>query len=270
MRLKFILTFLILALIIVFFSSYNLAVFYTGGSPAGYTNSPYDNKTCTQCHVHVGTPHLRQGLINTDIPVCGFEGGNTYTVNLSVSSPGTNKFGFICSAHDNIGQNHGTFAITESNKTKIVGTTTKYVTHTSGGVNGSNNMQTWSFEWTAPQGITEVTFYAAFTAGSANNDSTFYTQHTVYASNTDVNEISTNNTYTIYPNPLKDILYITSNSTNLLTPTHYLVYTLDGKLVADNKTSEESIDLSFLSNGAYLIKLKSDRFSTTHKFYKQD
>lgn len=242
---------------------------YTPGAPAGYTNSPYDNKTCTQCHQHAGAPHFREGLIHTDVPLCGYVPGETYTVTLSIQSAVTNRFGFICSPHDSTGNLLGNLIITDTNRTHIVGQ--NYVTHKSAGVNGVNNQQNWSFDWTAPFGEEQVTFYAAFTAGQVLNDSTFTTRHTIF----DEAFASTKNKNILkdvvaFPNPFDEWFYIKTPST--LTPSKIScsVYDTKGRLMdvfslEDNLTP---IEMSSYPPGVYILSIENNTSANTMKVIK--
>jgi len=270
MKLKLVFLTLSLLFIAFLFSSYKKGVTYTNGSPAGYTGSPFDNKTCTQCHVHVGSPLFKTNLIDSDIPASGFIAGETYSFTLTVSSPQTNKFGFICSPHDSTGQNLGTLAVTQSNKTKIVGSSTKYLTHTSGGVNGTNNMQTWSFDWTAPQGMQQVTFYAAFTAGSANNDSTFITDHTVFANTSSLTEHASEDAFRIFPNPTNDFIRFGANGQAPNDSYHYKIFDSRGRLIIESSCYAHMIDVSFLDEGIYILHLYNDNWNVSQKFLKKN
>jgi hypothetical protein len=127
---------------------------YPSGAPAGYTGSPGDGKTCTQCHG--GSSSNVTGWITSDIPVEGYAPGATYTITVTLT--GSGKKGFEVSPQDAAGNLLGTLAAGTSNHLTGSG---KYVTQNSG-VN--SNPATWSFSWTAPAaGTGDVTFYGAFT-----------------------------------------------------------------------------------------------------------
>jgi len=259
----------LMAMFLLAFSSQK-SLRYAGGSPAGYTNSPYDNKTCTQCHVHVGVPHFKEDMITSDIPACGYIPGETYTINLSIAAQHTNKFGFICSPHDATGNMLGELIVTDASRTKIVGQQTKYATHTSGGVLGSNNVQNWSFDWIAPSGINTVTFYAAFTAGSVNNDSTFTSAYTVIANTSDIEEVKRGNSISVYPNPASEILFI-ENTPFFSGQTTYTIYNVSGQKLLQIETEKEMVklDISSLPYGLYFLVYDNKKITETYRFIKQ-
>jgi hypothetical protein len=141
---------------IVLFSAYSgeEGTDYPGGSPAGYTGSPYDGKDCQYCHG--GTSQFVEGWITSDIPAEGYTPGNSYTITVTVT--GSGEKGFEVSPHDLNGNLLGTLSAGTGNK--LVGSG-KYVTQSA---SSTSNPATWNFTWTAPPaGTGEVTFWGAFT-----------------------------------------------------------------------------------------------------------
>ena len=251
---------------ILIFSGFVCGVLFGDGSPAGYTGSPFDGKNCTFCHAHVGQAVQKTNIITTNIPVCGFMPGVTYTINVTVSSPGTNTFGFICSAHDESGTTLGTHIVTDANATKVVGTSTKYITHPSSSTQGTNNTQSWSFDWTAPETDEEVNFYAACTAGSASADSTFVTSHTVYREMTSVQSFTEKN-FRIFPNPSKDLININlpqEYSENY----NYSVFSIKGELIEHNILKSNTLNIEHLEQGTYVLCIEHGSYKKCVKFYK--
>jgi len=145
------------------------------GAQAGYTGSPNENnsRTCASqnggCHGGTGTT-FQSDMISIDIPDCGYLPGETYTVTLSISSPGRSEFGFSVSPQFNGGATAGTMIA--SNETQLNGSG-RYLTHTAQGTaETAPNARIWTFDWIAPPaGSGEVTFYAAFNASNNNNGS---------------------------------------------------------------------------------------------------
>ena len=68
----------------------------------------------------------------------------------------------------------------------------------------------------------------------------------------------------IYPNPSKNILYITSSGLNI----EYEIYNVLGKLLNSGNTNDNAIDISELSNGFYFTKMKIGNQIKTFKFVK--
>ena len=70
----------------------------------------------------------------------------------------------------------------------------------------------------------------------------------------------------IYPNPVKDILHITTNLTDYTAA----VYAMDGKLIKSSKAStNHSLDYSDLAPGIYILKLSQKQTLQTFKIIKQ-
>ena len=79
----------------------------------------------------------------------------------------------------------------------------------------------------------------------------------------------TENSLSMFPNPVDEILSIKSNSGNLNIRS-ITVYDLNGTQVAIKKgTYLNSIDLSQLSSGIYFCEIDSDRGSIVKKIIKQ-
>lgn len=75
----------------------------------------------------------------------------------------------------------------------------------------------------------------------------------------------------IYPNPVKDILYINSPNPNFL-PESYEIYNITGQLIFyKNIQSQEdlTVDTSSLSSGVYFIKIKKENQLKNLKFIKE-
>ena len=70
----------------------------------------------------------------------------------------------------------------------------------------------------------------------------------------------------IIPNPVKDILHITTNLTDYTAA----VYAMDGKLIKSSKASaNHSLDYSDLAPGIYILKLSQKQTLQTFKIIKQ-
>ena len=79
-------------------------------------------------------------------------------------------------------------------------------------------------------------------------------------------DLSKNKEIVIYPNPVKNILNIKSDEPI----SSYEIYSLNGrKLMEQNKLNNSKIDVSNLTKGNYLIKLKSKGKEQTTKFIKE-
>jgi hypothetical protein len=145
------------------------------GAQAGYTGSPNENnsRTCSSqnggCHTGAGTT-FQQGMITSNVPECGYNPGQTYTITLTVSSAGRSEFGFSVSPQLSNGSTAGSMIASTGTQLNGGG---RYLTHTTAGtVESSPNTRVWTFDWIAPAaGSGDVTFYAAFNAANGNNAS---------------------------------------------------------------------------------------------------
>lgn len=79
------------------------------------------------------------------------------------------------------------------------------------------------------------------------------TSHNTYMTVTSINE-TTNDEFAVFPNPTNGIVTITSK---VLAPMNIVVYNVVGDMVHESKTtqSKTQLDLSYLSNGVYFVKV---------------
>lgn len=77
-----------------------------------------------------------------------------------------------------------------------------------------------------------------------------------------------NDNFILHPNPVKDVLNITSNENESITSIQ--VYNFLGQSLLDlkNKKTFSTIDVSSLDNGVYFVRINSTKGTTTHKFLK--
>ena len=158
----------------------NLPDTMSNGAPAASTGAP-DEKHCATsgCHsdfpINSGTAELSFFIENN---ITQYEAGKTYPITVSISNPGTVRFGFqVVALKNSDNSNAGTIKLLETQRTQITdgyGTMSdrKYITYTYAGTNAfSPGLGKWTFEWTAPETNAEdITFYVA--SISANNDGT--------------------------------------------------------------------------------------------------
>jgi len=145
---------------------------FPSGAPSGRTGAPGDQTCQNSCH---NTFALNEGpgsaSITSDIPVEGYTPGETYTITMEVAEDGIPRFGFEALAYgETVEDGVGTVTLTEPARTQTdANGNREYVTHTQSGITSANS-NTWTFDWTAPEeGTGNVTFYAAFVAGSGDN-----------------------------------------------------------------------------------------------------
>jgi len=77
---------------------------------------------------------------------------------------------------------------------------------------------------------------------------------------TSLSLVDTNNTeFQIYPNPCKNSIYFSDEYLGL----DYIIYSTNGKVITKNTVTNNSVDISFLENGNYLIYFKTKTFKIT-------
>ena len=84
------------------------------------------------------------------------------------------------------------------------------------------------------------------------------------ASALSVNDFSKDNLL-IYPNPTSDFIYVK----NLKDAKSYKIFDSSGRLVSQRKLNEDKIDVRNLTEGNYLLEIKSKAFLKNLKFIKK-
>ena len=140
----------------------------SGGAPEEHSGAPGD-QTCSSCHFDYGFPDLGSMAINSPNTPFGFQAGVTYPIDVTVSFPGQNHWGFSLCVLDSNGASIGTLIAPVGSGTKLgLGVNGRvYATHNT--VAQTTNAHTWTLNWTAPAGYNGVVkFYAACNAADGN------------------------------------------------------------------------------------------------------
>lgn len=74
----------------------------------------------------------------------------------------------------------------------------------------------------------------------------------IFGTTSDINSVSAETDFSVYPNPATDRLFITN-----ATDAEVYIYQLDGRLAQHTKTIVEGIDISNLPAGFYLLKVNN-------------
>lgn len=82
--------------------------------------------------------------------------------------------------------------------------------------------------------------------------------------NLSINENSLDNKINFYPNPVKELIYITN-----LTDTEFEIYNLLGNIVQKGKTVGSKINVNQLVKGIYILKLHKNENIINQKFIKE-
>lgn len=97
-----------------------------------------------------------------------------------------------------------------------------------------------------------------------NQTTTQLERFTAMTLNTNENVVA--NDFVIYPNPVKDLLSIKNNASEAVLS--IAVTDLEGRIVLQSPYIESGVDLSNLSNGVYLVTVKTDKGVKTQKIVK--
>ncbi len=151
------------------------SILNTGGPGGGYTNAPGE-ANCTSCHsgtLNQTPANLANLTLSAGFTANGYIPDSIYTVTVSYSQAGINKFGFqITSLRTDNDAFVGTFTAGTGNSkvtANISGSSREYIQHNSGGTSGSGS-RSWTFTWRAPStNVDTITFYAVVNATNSNS-----------------------------------------------------------------------------------------------------
>lgn len=219
-----------------------------GGTPGARTGSPGDGGgTCFTSGCHNGVPSEASNIITTNVPSEGYTPNTVYTVTVTLS--GTGNKGFQVSPQSPTGALLGSIAAGTGNW--VIG---KFVTHST-----PKNTATaiWTFQWTAPaKGTGDVNFYGAF-AITRNTTKTQVLKVTEKLG-TGIQE-SDLFSINVFPNPVSNQLNLLFNNTTK--NAEIAILNLNGKEILHQQienTSENTIDVSTIKEGNYIVKIVAD------------
>ncbi|WP_347174694.1 choice-of-anchor V domain-containing protein [Polaribacter uvawellassae] len=238
----------------------------SSGRDGGFSGSPGDSSnSCTSCHS--GGNFGASVAIQTELPTGGYALNTSYGIQVDVTGSSATKHGFQITA-ERVSDNAkvGTFTVSGTDNKLVNGGT--HVTHTSAG----NTKNTWNFNWTSPTtDVGEVKFYVAALAANANGSTSGDQVVTATSSNFNVLSLAKENQldFTVYPNPVRDNL-------NIQLPTGVIkadvsVFDMSGKLIRNVNISAQNntINVSELSTGVYILKLNSEGKLGSRQFIKK-
>ena len=274
--------------LLAIFSTTNLTS-KTVNPPANSAGDPVTGNTCVQSGCHNGpiststSTILSNFKIGTGNPSTDLNSSFAYTpltaYNIAMSlNSATGRYGFQIVALDNSNNQAGTFTVTSATSTKIVVSSGRqYMGHLN-----ANSTKNWVFKWTAPAStVGPVTFYYCYNTsngdGSPGSDVIYKGAVTINSSGTTgVADISDKvSALNIFPNPVSNqfgISFDLVESNNVSAQ----LFTLDGKLCKELISQDlnagnfnQSFNISDLTAGIYLVKLKVGESSVTKKIFKQ-
>jgi len=250
------------------------------GNDGDPTTFPFGGQTCAQCH---SGNSLQNALGKVDISFD--EGGNTYTADSFMYKSGieytvhfapnvtASRYGFQLSALQTGNTNAGTLAVTNANNTVIsTGVNTKYIGH-----KDANTTNAWTFKWTAPAtNVGNVTMYYTFVAANASNTEfgdTVYKGSLTFAADPTAgisNVTSPISNLSVFPNPAVNTLNVNYTCDNIASG-EAVLYNLYGQTIKRNVLPStigivnQSIDISDLPQGVYLLQVKAGEKQSTVK-----
>ena len=146
----------------------NSTVFaYSFGPPHERTGAPNEN-TCATAGCHTGNSlNAAGGSLVLTVPKT-YEPGEVYDIVVKLSRNGQRRWGFQMTALNGNNVSAGSFSTIDAN-TQLNFQDNKYIQHTAAGTaQGTPNMHSWMFKWTAPaHDVGTISFYAA--GNAANN-----------------------------------------------------------------------------------------------------
>ena len=239
------------------------------GAPESASGSPTDGVTCAKSGCHAGTASAQDNMITSNIPAAGYIPGQTYTITVSISQAGINKFGFSISPQSSSGAVLGSLVISNTTETQLKNVVHQYVTHTTAG-NAGTGSKTWSFDWIAPTvGTGPVPFYAAVNAangnGNASGDQIFTDVYTVEEDITTGIQPNMNDVdFAVFPNPVEGNNVQVSFNANASTTSRIRIMSLNGTVVNEinhNATSygnqHAALSLENLAKGVYFVEVQN-------------
>lgn len=237
----------------------------SNGSPGNRTGSPGDGATCTGCH-SAGANFNLTPTIGTNIPISGYVLGQTYTIDVSTTSSGSSGWGFELTAENSDETSVGVYNLTGATGSPQIITSGGSVTH------NNDSFSSWSFNWTAPivdEGV--ITFYVAVLAANGSGtggDQTVTTTTTVNLTSLSLGEENII-AFNIFPNPSQD--FLTIQLPNEIMDGSIEVFDLSGRLVKSKKINkvDNKLNINYLSQGVYLIRLISEGKTGVQKFIKK-
>lgn len=150
------------------------SVMYSNNPPTAMTNAPGEGN-CTSCHGGSLNPtpaNLTNLTLSGAFTGGGYIPDSSYSITLSYSQSGINKFGFeLTTLRTDNDDPVGSFTAGSGTSTAsqtVSGSSRNYIRHTSGGTSGSGS-RSWTFTWKAPStNVDTITFYAVVNAANGN------------------------------------------------------------------------------------------------------
>ncbi len=261
---------------------------YTDSAGRAAVSGALGETTCSQksCHGSGGgglADNAGPGAVtisSSNMTNWKFTAGQTYHISVVNTDKNAKVFGVGVSALDNAtNKSAGTFKITDATHTQIKtksvsGSVRSYVTHNDQGGATLTKPGTFNFDWTAPIGIANVTFY--FSSVGANNDGSEDGGDNVYSGKQIVSlstgtaiddDLMTSSSISIFPNPAKSEIRIMVNGL-ATSETQYTVYSINGMKMIENITYKPGSEISLegWTAGKYFVQMNLNGKSISKPF----
>lgn len=226
------------------------------------TNSPLSSGNCNGCHGGASNSvSIVLSVKDGANAVTSYEPGKTYT--LEYGSIGNhNAYGIqMCVLN---GSNQITGTLAAGTGTKVTTLNSKRLgEHTAPSVSPN-----FTFSWTAPaKGTGSVTIYSSMIGadnmGGTGNDATAVATTVLTESNTGSLADKNKPSFNVYPNPCSQWLKVEGNQAE-----SFQIFDLLGKELSKGSIINQTIDLSNLNTGMYLVKISNEVSASTFRIQK--
>lgn len=242
-------------------------------SGQGASGAPGDGTTCSSggCHGSAGpfAADIEVLLAKDGEVVTEYKPGEMYTLAVIVKTETGNpaRYGFQMTALvDSDNTAAGSFSNLSSNAKALTINSRTYLEH-----KGVSTQDDFTATWTAPAaGSGDVIVYAAGIAANGNGgtsgDSGALGQVTFTEADVSNVKVLSSDEMNFYPNPTNNFIKVdTELNQNMV----YDVLHINGAKVASGNLENNSIDISNISNGLYIVTVSGDDFIYRQKIYKR-
>lgn len=258
---------------------------YTSSAGRAAVSGAPGETTCSQSGCHgAGSGGLADNagsgavvISSSNMTNWQFEAGKTYQISVVNTDKNARLFGLGVSALDNAtNKSAGTFVITDPAHTEIKsrtisGSVRQYVTHLD---QDATTNGTFNFDWTAPAGVSNVTFYFASLAANSNGfpdagDNVYSGKQVVSVANvTSVeDELTSPSEISLFPNPAKSEMRVMVNGM-ATSETQYAVYSINGMKMTENISYKPGAQISLegWKAGKYFLQMNLNGKSVSKPF----
>ncbi len=238
----------------------------------GNTGAPGEGQTCRSCHGGgFGTTVSITVKDSTGFPVSTYIPGKVYDVDVAINTTSAaQRYGFQLVTLTSNAIPYNAWSQPAANTRIASAGQRSYAEH-----KGKSITNSFSTKWTAPvSGTGDIVFYAGgaavnnnqATSGDGGNTISLTIQEDM---STNLNELSLQNSLTFFPNPAKELIFI-SNTAGIDLIGSIRIIDLKGQVLIENQinvnsNSQEQLNINQLSSGVYMIQLNTNKQETITK-----